>query len=59
MRRILIILGASIMLSASAYSCAVYHVEVERQETARMAICVNGGGKWITAWNWKTYCVAP
>lgn len=51
-----IALCVAIVCSASAYSCAVYNAEVERQETARMDICIKGGGRWVTAWNWRTYC---
>lgn len=49
-------LSAALIVSASAYSCAIYNAEVERQETARMDICIKGGGKWRTSWNWQTWC---
>lgn len=60
MTKIVAIAGcAAVAVSAIAYSIAIYESEAARQETARMQICITGGGKWVTAWNWRTYCSVP
>lgn len=58
MKHIAIALGIISIVAFSSYSCAIYYSEIERQETARMEICIKGGGKWTTAWNWRAYCEA-
>jgi hypothetical protein len=45
-------------LAVAAFSCGMYNTEAERQQTERMRLCVQSGGKIVSTWARGEKCEA-